>query len=63
MADIATDPHYRARGTVVEVDGVPMQGLIARLSATPGHVRHAGRPLGADTAAVLGDDGAGRRSG
>ena len=63
MADIAVDPHYRARGTVVEVDGVPMQGLIARLSATPGHVRHAGRPLGADTAAVLGDDEAGQRSG
>ena len=36
MADIATDPHYLARGSVVEVDGVPMQGLIARLSATPG---------------------------
>lgn len=53
MADIAEDPHYRARGIVAEVDGVPMQGLIARLSATPGHVRHAGRPLGADTAEVL----------
>ena len=53
MADIATDPHYRARGTVVDVDGVPMQGLIARLSATPGRIRHAGRPLGVDTAEVL----------
>src|SRR5690606_4487718 len=38
MADIARDPHYRARGTVVELDGVPMQGLVARLSATPGRV-------------------------
>lgn len=54
MSDIATDPHYRARGTVVDVEGVPMQGLIARLSATPGHIRHAGRPLGADTDEVLG---------
>jgi crotonobetainyl-CoA:carnitine CoA-transferase CaiB-like acyl-CoA transferase len=53
MADIATDPHYLARGSVVEVDGVPMQGLIARLSATPGRIRHAGRPLGADTEEVL----------
>jgi len=53
MADIAADPHFGARGTVVEVDGVPMQGLIARLSATPGRIRHAGRPLGADTAEVL----------
>ena len=54
MRDIATDPHYAARGTVVDVDGVPMQGLIARLSATPGRIRHVGRPLGADTAEVLG---------
>ena len=42
MADIAADPHYAARGSIVEVDGVPMQGLVARLSATPGAVRWAG---------------------
>jgi crotonobetainyl-CoA:carnitine CoA-transferase CaiB-like acyl-CoA transferase len=53
MADIAADPHYLARGSVVEVDGVPMQGLVARLSATPGAIRWAGRPLGADTDDVL----------
>jgi crotonobetainyl-CoA:carnitine CoA-transferase CaiB-like acyl-CoA transferase len=53
MADIAEDPHYLARRVVEEVDGVPMQGLIARLSATPGRIRHAGRPLGADTEEVL----------
>ena len=53
MADIAADPHYRARGAIVEVDGFPMQGLVARLSATPGAIRWAGRPLGADTEAVL----------
>ncbi|MFN0092516.1 MAG: CaiB/BaiF CoA transferase family protein [Acidimicrobiales bacterium] len=53
MADIAADPHYQARRAVVEVDGVPMQNLIARLSATPGRLRWAGRPLGADTADVL----------
>jgi len=55
MADIAADPHYAARGAVVEVDGVAMQGLLARLSATPGAIRWAGRPLGADTAEVLRD--------
>ena len=48
MADIAQDPHYAARGSIIEVDGVPMQGLIARLSRTPGRVRWPGRPLGAD---------------
>lgn len=53
MADIAADPHYAARGAVVEVDGVPMQGLVARLSATPGAIRWVGRPLGADTKSVL----------
>ena len=53
MAGIAADPHYRARGVVVDVDGIPMQGLIARLSATPGRLRWAGRPLGADTDEVL----------
>jgi crotonobetainyl-CoA:carnitine CoA-transferase CaiB-like acyl-CoA transferase len=54
-ADYAADPHVVARGSVVEVDGVPMQGVLARLSATPGEVRWTGRPLGADTAAVLAD--------
>jgi crotonobetainyl-CoA:carnitine CoA-transferase CaiB-like acyl-CoA transferase len=53
MADIANDPHYAARGTIVEVDGVPMQGLVARLSATPGAVRWAGRAMDADRAEIL----------
>ncbi len=48
MADLFADPQVRARGSIVEVDGVPMQGLVARLSRTPGAVRWAGRPLGAD---------------
>ena len=48
MADIDADPHYRARGAITEVDGVAMQGLIARLSATPGRIDWAGRPLDAD---------------
>ena len=47
MADIALDPHYAARGAIVEVDGVPMQGLVARLSETPGRIRWAGPALGA----------------
>ena len=60
MADIAADPHYTARGVVSELDGVPMQGLIARLSATPGRIRHVGRPLGADTEEVLAELAVGR---
>jgi crotonobetainyl-CoA:carnitine CoA-transferase CaiB-like acyl-CoA transferase len=48
MADIAVDPHYAARGAIAEVDGTPMQGLIAQLSATPGALRWQGRALDAD---------------
>jgi crotonobetainyl-CoA:carnitine CoA-transferase CaiB-like acyl-CoA transferase len=52
MAQLAEDPHLRARGAVVDVDGTPMQGLVARLTGTPGRLRWAGRPLGADTDSV-----------
>ena len=48
MADIAADPHVVARQAVTDVDGTPMQTVIARLSATPGVLRWAGRPLDAD---------------
>jgi crotonobetainyl-CoA:carnitine CoA-transferase CaiB-like acyl-CoA transferase len=48
MADISTDPHYIAREAIVDLEGTPMQGLIARLSATPGSLRWQGRPLDAD---------------
>jgi crotonobetainyl-CoA:carnitine CoA-transferase CaiB-like acyl-CoA transferase len=47
MADIAADPHYAARRAIMEVDGIAMQGLVARLSATPGEIRWAGPALGA----------------
>ncbi len=52
MGDILADPHLAARDALPVLDGVPMQGLIARFSATPGRLRWAGRPLGADTEAV-----------
>ena len=66
MADLLADPHIAAREAMVEVDGVRMPGLLARLSKTPGEVRHAGRPLGADTDEVVADlwlDHAGRGAG
>ena len=55
MGDIDRDPHYFARDAIVEVDGVPMQGLIAHLSKTPGLIRWAGRPLDADGDAIRAD--------
>ncbi len=48
MADISADPHYAAREAIVDVDGTPMQGLLAKLSATPGALRWQGRGLDAD---------------
>jgi crotonobetainyl-CoA:carnitine CoA-transferase CaiB-like acyl-CoA transferase len=55
MGDLLADPHIAAREAIVEVDGVKMPGLLARFSRTPGEVRHAGRPLGADTDQVIAD--------
>jgi crotonobetainyl-CoA:carnitine CoA-transferase CaiB-like acyl-CoA transferase len=51
MGEVCDDPHLVAREAIVEVDGVPMQNVVARLSATPGAIRWAGRALGADNGA------------
>ncbi len=55
VAEVARDPHVVERGSLVDVDGVIMPGLIARFSETPGEVRWAGRSLGADTDTVIGE--------
>ena len=54
MSDVFRDAHFKARGTITEVEGVVMQNVVARLSKTPGAIRHPGRAFGADTVAVLG---------
>ncbi|MCY4370187.1 MAG: CoA transferase [bacterium] len=51
------DPQYQALESIVTVDDaelgpVKMQNVMFRLSETPGHIRWAGRPLGADNRAV-----------
>jgi crotonobetainyl-CoA:carnitine CoA-transferase CaiB-like acyl-CoA transferase len=48
MEDIATDSHYASREAIVELDGTPMQGLIAKLSETPGVLKWSGKPIDAD---------------
>jgi len=58
VADIAADPHYRARGMLDEVhmdDGTTMTvpGIVPKLSATPGRHRRNAPSLGQDTDAVL----------
>ncbi|MFZ9627726.1 MAG: CaiB/BaiF CoA transferase family protein [Ilumatobacteraceae bacterium] len=52
MADIAVDEHYRARDAIVDLEGTPMQGLLAKLSATPGVLRWKGRGLDEDGDAI-----------
>src|SRR6478752_2534656 len=56
MREVLADPHVRARNVFVEVDGIVMQGPVARLSRTPAEMRWAGRVLGADTDEVLSPD-------
>ena len=56
--DIAQDPHYQARGMLLEQptrDGysVRVPGIVPKLSATPGRVRASAPRLGDDTDAVL----------
>ena len=53
MADVLSDEQLRCREAFIEVDGIQMQGIAPRLSMTPGRVRFAGRPLGADTSEIL----------
>jgi crotonobetainyl-CoA:carnitine CoA-transferase CaiB-like acyl-CoA transferase len=60
IADIFTDPHYRARKSIVaapddNMGSVAMAAVVPRMSATPGAVRHAGRDIGQDTRVVLMD--------
>lgn len=62
VSDVMADPQYQALDTITEVEDpelgkVRMQNVLYRLSATPGRIRHAGRPLGADTDEVLGSVG------
>jgi formyl-CoA transferase len=57
-ADIASDPHYAARGmiqSIVAGDGEPLKvpGIVPKLSATPGAIRAAAPKLGEHTEQVL----------
>ena len=61
VGELMEDPQMVARDAITEVDdpdlgAVRMQNLLFRMSATPGAIRFTGRPLGADTDAILGDE-------
>ena len=58
VADIAADPHYRAREIIVDstlADGTPVQvpGVLPKLNATPGTIRTLAPALGQHTDEVL----------
>ncbi|GAB3178103.1 CaiB/BaiF CoA transferase family protein [Streptomyces incanus] len=58
VRDVMTDPQYQALNTITTVDDpelgpLRMQNVLFRLSHTPGAIRWAGRPHGADTDEVL----------
>ncbi|KAF3469559.1 CoA transferase [Streptomyces sp. Tu 3180] len=58
VRDVMADPQYRALDTITTVDDpelgpLRMQNVLFRLSGTPGAIRWAGRPHGADTEEVL----------
>jgi formyl-CoA transferase len=65
-ADIAADPHFRARGMIEQVlagDGEPLKvpGVVPKLSATPGAIRSPAPKLGEHTDEVLLDAGYSRK--
>ncbi|WP_438315085.1 CaiB/BaiF CoA transferase family protein [Streptomyces sp. HUAS TT3] len=58
VRDVLADPQFAALDSVTEVEDpelgpLRMQNVLFRLSETPGGIRWAGRPHGADTDAVL----------
>jgi crotonobetainyl-CoA:carnitine CoA-transferase CaiB-like acyl-CoA transferase len=60
-AELMADPQMVARDAITQVEDpdlgpVRMQNLLFRMSATPGAIRFTGRPLGADTDAILGEE-------
>lgn len=62
VREVMTDPQYAALDTITTVDDpelgpLRMQNVLFRLSATPGTIRWAGRPHGADTDEILTDLG------
>jgi len=57
LAEAPEHPQNRARGSFVEVDGVPQPAPLPRFSRTPAGIRHGPRPAGADGPAALRDWG------
>ena len=62
IAEIAVDPHYASRGNIERIPAmgggtIAAPGIVPKLSATPGQVRHAAPTLGQHTQDVLAQAG------
>ena len=60
-AELSQNAHFRERGALVEIDtpdygALTMQGVVPRLSETPGAIRWVGPTLGEHTDQVLAGD-------
>lgn len=60
IRDVLEDPQYKALDSITtvqdeELGPIRMQNVMFRLSRTPGAIRFAGRGIGSDTEAVLGE--------
>jgi len=56
LDEVAADPHFRQRGSIVAAQGAGSKaqvGMLFQLSETPGSIRTPAPDLGADTPAVL----------
>jgi formyl-CoA transferase len=58
LAEVISDPHVRARGSITEVEGegggpVLLPGPSSRLAATPGHLHAPAPGIGEGEAEVL----------
>ena len=54
---IVNDPHFQEREALIRCNGMLMQGLIAKLSLTPGSIHRAAPRAGEHTAEVLREAG------
>ena len=59
VRDVVEDPHYRARGSILEMEdpvmgNVTVPGLVARFSRTPAEIVDTGVPIGAHNEEILG---------
>jgi len=60
IKDVVANPQFRHRNQIIEIDHpkagrIPMQGIMVKLSDTPGDIRHASPTLGQHTAEILRD--------